>query len=52
MLLRAALPQLRFDPVAALALLHYQQRYIATTYKCHRKRQLPRLDSLQLQLSL
>lgn len=40
-------PQPTCDPAAVLALLHYQQRCKATTYRSHRKRTLRRLDELR-----
>ena len=52
MLLRAVLPQPRFDPAGVLALVRYQQSRAAAAYESHRKRQLLRLDRLQSQLSL
>ena len=47
MLLRAVLPQPRFEPAAVLALVRYQQSRAAAAYQSHRKRQLLRLDALQ-----
>jgi len=42
-LLAAVLPLPRFDPVAALALLAYQQRHNLAAYLSHRKRRLQHL---------
>jgi len=52
MLLRALLPQPVFDPAAALALIHYQQRRATTSYRSHRQRQLRQLDGLPPHVSL
>ena len=52
MLLRALLPLPIFDLEAALALLRYQQRRKAASYRSHRKRRLRRLDELRPRLSL
>ncbi len=46
MLLRALLSLPVFDLEMALALLAYQQRRKAASYRSHRKRQLCRLDEL------
>lgn len=47
MLLRALLSSPIFDVEAALALLAYQQRRKAASYRSHRMRQLCRLDELR-----
>ena len=52
MLLRALLPLPIFDLKAALALLRYQQRRKAASYRSHRKRRLRRLDELHAKVSL
>ena len=52
MLLRALLPLPVFDLEAALALLRYQQRRKAASYRSHRKRRLCRLDELCAKVSL
>ncbi len=52
MLLRTLLPLPAFDLEAALALLSYQQRRRAASYRSHRKRRLRRLDELHTNVSL
>ena len=52
LLLRALLPLPLFDLEAALALLRYQQRRKATSYRSHRKRRLRRLHELPEYVSL
>ncbi len=52
MLLRTLLPLPIFDLEAALALLSYQQRHKAASYRSHRKRRLRRLDELRTNVSL
>ncbi len=52
MLVRALLPLPIFDLEAALALLSYQQRHRAASYRSHRKRKLRRLDELRTKVSL
>ncbi len=52
MLLRTLLPLPVFDLEAALALLHYQQRRKAASYRSHRNRRLRRLDELRPEVSL
>ena len=52
MLLRALLPLPTFDLETALALLSYQQRRKAASYRSHRKRRLRRLDELRTKNSL
>ena len=52
MLVRTLLPLPTFDLEAALALLSYQQRRKAASYRSHRKRRLRRLDELRIIASL